>query len=58
MYTVAKTRSTLIDDNKLCECKMKAMKEEIYTAKRIQKLHDEEVKEQKQEKNKMRVTEK
>ena len=31
-----KTHSTLIDDNKLCEWKMKALKEEIGTAERIQ----------------------
>ena len=52
-----KTRSTLIDDNKLCEWKMKALKEEIGTAERIQKLLDEEVKEQNQAKDKKRVTE-
>lgn len=52
-----KTHSTLIDDNKLCEWKMKALKEEIGTAERIQKLLDEEVKEQNQAKDKKRVTE-
>lgn len=51
------THSTLIDDNKLCEWKMKALKEEIGTAERIQKLLDEEVKEQNQAKDKKRVTE-
>ena len=49
--------NTLIDDNKLCEWKMKALKEEIGTAERIQKLLDEEVKEQNQAKDKKRVTE-
>ena len=52
-----KTRSTLADDNKLCEWKMKALKEEIGTAERIQKLLDKEVKEQTQVKDKKRVTE-
>ena len=52
-----KTHSTLIDDNKLCEWKMKDLKEEIGTAERIQKLLDEEVKEQNQAKDKKRVTE-
>ena len=44
-----KTRSTLIDDNKLCEWKMKALKEEIGTAERIQKLLDEEIRERLQQ---------
>ena len=52
-----KTRSTLIDDNKLCSLQMKALKEEIGTAERIQKLLDEDVKEQNQVKDKKRVTE-
>ena len=38
--------STLIDDNKLCEWKMKALKEENGTAERIQKLIDAKIKEQ------------
>ena len=54
---MAKTRSTLIDDNKLCKWKMKALKEKIGTTERIQKLLDEDVKEQKQVKDKKRVTE-
>ena len=54
---MAKTRSTLIDDTKLCKWKMKALKEKIGTAERIQKLLDEDVKEQKQVKDKKRVTE-
>ena len=52
-----KTRSTLIDDNKLCSLQMKALKEEIGTAERIQKLIDAEIKEQNQVKDKKRVTE-
>ena len=51
-----KTRSTLIDDNKLCEWKH-AFKEEIGTAERIQKLLDEDVREQNQTQDKKRVTE-
>ena len=54
---MAKTRSTLIDDTKLCKWKMKALKEKIGTTERIQKLLDEDVKEQKQVKDKKRVTE-